>query len=214
MWILYRRLTAAFLLKAILISSTMATILAVAAWVDLGNVKLWQQFVRSVPSASAMAAIWVLWDWRKQGGVTILAAGGHSPVILIPWMLLIACPLFSWRTNVNDPASSIVLRPIDGYRLQVVLDGNATEYHEKGHALSRQRADSPTASLNTFPRHVSLPRHQPHPNWPFWARMLMLCSTMLWMLLKPQKPKGSHVLVVTSLCIASANALSWISEWM
>ena len=214
MWTLYRRLTAAFLLKAILIASTIATILAVAAWVDLGNVKLWQQCRRAVPSASAMAAIWVLWDWRKQGGVIVLAAGGHSPVSLVPWMLLIACPLFSWRTNVHDPVSRLTLRPIDGYRLQVILDGDATEYHQNGHALSRQRADSRTASVNTSSGNVSLPSHQPHPIWPFWTRMLMLCSTMLWMLLKPQKPQGSHVLLITSLGIASANALSWFDEWM
>ena len=125
MFILYRRLTAAFLLKAILISFTIATILAVAAWVDLGNVKLWQQIARSVPPAAAMASIWVLWDWRKQGGVTVLAAGGRSPFSLVPWMLVIVCPLFSWRADDKNAVREIVMRSIDGQRVELLLDGDA-----------------------------------------------------------------------------------------
>ena len=209
MFALYKRLTKVYATRAVVLTLSLATILAVSSWIDLKAVDLSQQIYRALPIAACISAVWTLFDWRSQGGDIALASGGRSHWLLLPWMVCVAAPPFALRAKPNGSQFAIEFgRNVSKMTARLGEDivqfrWNETSVFEIINGQEQHRGE-----LQPPRRH-----HQPHLDSGFFLfclRSLFQTTLLLWIVAPRRQPTPSMSVLCTALCIGLSNAMTWI----
>ncbi|MEE2756111.1 MAG: hypothetical protein VYA30_05600 [Myxococcota bacterium] len=205
---LYKWLTLAYGTRLVVLTLSIATILAVSSWIDLRTVKLWQQILRALPNAACIAAVWTVLDWRRQGGIIALSASGCSPWVLIPWVFLVAVPPFAIQASEVQKNQTIQFGPTPGELVTVM--GSKTYKFTWNNGIVSQTTDGQTWLGGSFtePKMPASAKIDSTYLLPF-LRCLLKASLLLWLVNLRRLPRMRTCVLCTAFCIGLTNALPW-----